>query len=374
MRDWLDECVDLAAAGEPAVRVVVIAVRGSAPRGEGAWMVVTRDGLAGSIGGGHLEWQATGIARGMLAATATAAGAEAAAPRFTRNFVLGATLGQCCGGAVELMFERVTAADAARLADWRARRAADESLCALTPLPASGGAAPGEAVGASGADPAPTLAPLDPRWSVALDASAESATVARDAGRRVLVERLVPPRPLLCLHGAGHVGAALVGVLAPLPIRIRWIDVRDAVFAPDLPPGIECIATDDPAAEALAAPPGALHVVLTHNHEIDFDIVRALLADGRFGWLGMIASKTKIARFRGRLAARGLAPEAIARLVAPIGVPGITSKLPAAIAIAVAAQLLQVIEASGRRPQAGTPAGAAGNHAPADPDRRRTAR
>ncbi|WP_085316553.1 xanthine dehydrogenase accessory protein XdhC [Derxia lacustris] len=346
MKDWLDECAALAAAGVPAVRVVVVAVRGSAPRGEGAWIVVTRDGLAGSVGGGHLEWQATAIARELL-------GADDAAPRFTRNFILGATLGQCCGGAVELMFERIVPGDAARLADWQARRAADAALCVVTPL------APGEGGGAASAGA--TLLAIDARHPLAavLDASAEAATVTRLDGARQLVERLTPPRPCVCIYGAGHVGSALVAVLAPLPLRLRWIDTREAVFAA-VPPGVACIETDSPADEALRAPPDALHIVLTHNHELDFEVVRRLLADGRFGWLGMIASRTKVARFRSRLAARGIGPEALARLVAPIGVPGIASKLPAAIAIAVAAQLLQVIEArSARQPDNHSTAGAA---------------
>jgi len=359
MNDWLDDCAALAAAGEAAVRVVVIAVRGSAPRGAGAAIVVTRERVAGSIGGGHLEWQATAIARDMLAADARMAAADADADadtaRFTRNFVLGATLGQCCGGAVELMFERIDPADAAQFADWRARRIADAALCLLTPLEA--GVRTLRSPAAIRFEPAKPVAQLaratpDQAWFAALDASPEGATVARIDDTRHLVERLVPVRPCVCIYGAGHVGAALVAVLAPLPLRLRWIDTREAIFDAAVPPGVACIETDAPADEALRAPPDALHLVLTHNHELDFDIVRCLLADGRFGWLGMIGSATKIARFRSRLAARGIGPEALARLVAPIGVPGIASKLPAAIAIAAAAQLLQVIEA--RAADAGT--------------------
>lgn len=84
---------------------------------------------------------------------------------------------------------------------------------------------------------------------------------------------------------------------------------------------------------------------MTHSHELDFEIVRALLARDDFAWAGVIGSATKAARFAHRLERRGFARERVARIACPIGVPGIEGKDPATIAVAVAAQLLQVIEA-----------------------------
>src|SRR5262249_43417852 len=74
--------------------------RGSVPREAGTRMVVTEDGLEGTIGGGHLELQAIGIARDMLASATENAGE-------LKRFPLGASLGQCCGGLVNLLFEPV---------------------------------------------------------------------------------------------------------------------------------------------------------------------------------------------------------------------------------------------------------------------------
>ena len=71
---------------------------------------------------------------------------------------------------------------------------------------------------------------------------------------------------------------------------------------------------------------------------------RKILERNDFAWLGLIGSKSKGARFRSRLARDGVAAETIARLVSPIGVEGVNSKWPAAIAVAVAAQLLQGLE------------------------------
>lgn len=101
---WDDvECARALLTRGPGVLVRVYEVQGSAPRGVGAWMVVTADATAGSIGGGHLEWQAMAHARGMLARSDS---------RLERvRWALGPSLGQCCGGVVYLSFERIGTAD-----------------------------------------------------------------------------------------------------------------------------------------------------------------------------------------------------------------------------------------------------------------------
>ena len=94
---------------QPAVLVTVQHTQGSVPREVGAWMAVFGHTAIGTIGGGHLEWDAMHQAREHLAGSA-----RAAAP-WTQRTVLGPRLGQCCGGALELHFEPVSAADAQRL-------------------------------------------------------------------------------------------------------------------------------------------------------------------------------------------------------------------------------------------------------------------
>ena len=78
--------------------VTVETTQGSAPREAGAWMVVFADDVAGSIGGGHLEFQA--IARGPAPPGRRRGRAGAC------QYALGPSLGQCCGGVVRLRFER----------------------------------------------------------------------------------------------------------------------------------------------------------------------------------------------------------------------------------------------------------------------------
>ena len=150
------------------------------------------------------------------------------------------------------------------------------------------------------------------------------------------------PRFVLQLYGAGHVGRAIVQLLEGIDCRVQWIDEREDEF-PRTPPAahVERVCVEPVQAEVATAPPGAFHLVLTHSHDLDLAITEAVLRRGDFGFLGLIGSKTKRARFLHRFEERGIAPERLARLTCPIGVPGIEGKEPEVIAVAVVAQLLQ---------------------------------
>lgn len=155
-----------------------------------------------------------------------------------------------------------------------------------------------------------------------------------------------PGRFHVCLYGAGHVGQALARVLADIDCTIDWVDVRDEAFA-SLPaeawtrsPTLRCVVSDGPVAEACAAPAGAHHVVMTHSHALDYDIVQALMTRTDTGLVGLIGSLTKRRRFEHRLLARGVPAQRVGELACPIGVAGVTGKEPMAVAVAVAAQLL----------------------------------
>jgi xanthine dehydrogenase accessory factor len=107
-------------ACEDACLVTVHATRGSVPRENGAWMAVfSADDALGSIGGGHLEFQAIAEARRRLS------GGDG---DLLVRYVLGPALGQCCGGEVHLRFERVAAVD---IDDLRQRLAQPRTPLAL---------------------------------------------------------------------------------------------------------------------------------------------------------------------------------------------------------------------------------------------------
>jgi xanthine dehydrogenase accessory factor len=154
-----------------------------------------------------------------------------------------------------------------------------------------------------------------------------------------MVEPLQRRESPLWIWGAGHVGRAIVSVLAPLPeLDITWIDTGPERFPDSIPGNVTAIPASDPALLAAHAPVCAQHLVLTYSHELDLALCHALLAHG-FSFAGLIGSKTKWARFRSRLAALGHSPGQIARITCPIGDPAL-GKHPQRIALGVAAQLL----------------------------------
>jgi xanthine dehydrogenase accessory factor len=261
MAAWLDALGAAERDNQPAVLVTVLTAKGSTPREAGAKMVVSADGLAGTIGGGNLEHQCEAAARGLLA--------DGADGPSTRDFPLGPALGQCCGGHVTVLFEV-----------------------------------------------------------------------------------LRPPKLHIGLFGAGHVGKALVKLLADLPCRVSWIDARPEALPANLPPNVASVRTAEPARAVGALPAGSLVLVMTHDHALDFEIVVAALGRPDLLAVGLIGSATKRARFVSRLARQGIDTE---RLICPIGVPGIEGKEPAVVAVSVAAQILQMQPHVSRRSVAPMP-------------------
>ena len=167
---------------------------------------------------------------------------------------------------------------------------------------------------------------------------------AADAPRlRARVARTLRP---VALFGGGHVGSALARVLAPLPFALTWIDSRDGIFPDDLPGQVDCDTSEPVQAAVPTLVAGTLVLVMSFSHAEDLDIVAACLqrqrAQGDLPYVGLIGSHSKWATFQSRLRQRGFSDEELARITCPIGVPGIAGKEPEVIAVAVAAQLLQI--------------------------------
>jgi xanthine dehydrogenase accessory factor len=348
VNEWVANAVELRARGEPFVLVTVAAVRGSSPREPGARMIVTREETLGTIGGGELEYRCARMAFERL-------GPDAPQPGFElRRFPLGSSFGQCCGGIVDIHFETVAADDA----DW---------LAQLTH-----GMASGADSGTSGGNGVVLVTPVDgdaagiarvhaadnpgnpgsPCAAAAVGGdvgAAIEAFLADDAGAAVcslggrdyLLTAVREPDFRIAVFGAGHVGSALVHVLAPLPCRVDWIDSRPLLTDISLPHNVRARVTADPAAAAARLPAGTFCLVMTHSHPLDLEICARLLPRADIPWCGLIGSRSKKRRFEKRLRALGLAPAEIARLICPIGIEGIGGKRPAEIAVATAAQLLR---------------------------------
>ena len=171
--------------------------------------------------------------------------------------------------------------------------------------------------------------------------------VRLDTTGRVIIGRRGTPVPHygpmhVVLFGAGHVGHALVRLLGMLPCVVQWVDERDELFPDEVPANVQIEATDTPAAIVDEAPPGAYFIVMTHNHALDFELTERIIRRRDFAWFGLIGSKTKRVKFERRLLERGVAEERLVEMTCPIGVAGIVDKAPSSIAVAVAAQLMQL--------------------------------
>ena len=298
---------------ERCAMVTVAAVQGSAPREAGARMVVMPDGgFRGTIGGGALEWRALADARILLA--------EDAPKARLRRQALGPGLGQCCGGSLRLLFEvfdRSMVSEATILA---AREAVGDFATSgrLMSSPEAGSA----------------------MTRTVLDAPGTSRLAVEIAPDGTVLESFARHSRPLYLFGAGHVGRGLVLALAPLPFEIVWIDPRREAFPAATPANVCCVHLPDPAAALAGTPAQAFVLVMTHSHPLDLQLVHAALELRRFAYVGLIGSATKRARFAKRLGDLGLTVDIVSRLVCPIGLAGIASKAPAAIAASVAADLL----------------------------------
>jgi xanthine dehydrogenase accessory factor len=304
MRIWTAIADVLARYGKCAM-VSIIAVKGSAPREPGARLVIAENGLfRGTIGGGALEWRAI--------AEAQAALARGGSEFFVASRVLGPDLGQCCGGQVKLLTEIFLPSDRGWIEDLaRLEERASFSTQAVL----------------GGSKITRRIVDADPEAAIALRGN-------------VLHEHFGETPRSVYIFGAGHVGRALILALAPLPFAVTWIDSRPDAFPAAVPANADVKLMPSPPAALLSAPQGALVLVMTHSHALDFDIVLAALKRQSFAHVGLIGSQTKRARFLSRLRAAGITDAAMRNFACPIGLPGIRSKHPAVIAASVAADLL----------------------------------
>ena len=246
------------------VRVRIASVQGSTPRDADTEMFVAADAIFGTIGGGQLEYRAVDRARDMI-------GTEQNENQM--DLALGPEIGQCCGGRVQLVLERLDAELRAEIVTQR--------------------------------------------------------VIARAA------------RPMVHICGAGHVGRALAGFFAQLPVQTMLIDSRADELRLCAAPVDRCL-TALPEAEIRAAPAGSAFIVLTHDHALDFLLTSEALARGDAAYVGLIGSKTKRVKFE-RFHTEQSVRVGTSRLVCPIGATGSPDKRPEVIAAFVVAEVMTAL-------------------------------
>lgn len=266
-------------------RVVVAKTAGSAPREAGTSMLVWEMGQSGTIGGGALEFTATNRARDLDVGQ-----------KVLETIPLGPSVGQCCGGSVTLVTEVF-----------------DEKT-----LPARG----------------PFARQVGPG---AHECPAPDGTFQFQGGW--LIEQETKPKREIWIYGAGHVGRAVIAILAPLPdLKIVWVDTAQDRFPTDTASNVDRLVSADPAHATKFAPSHAEHVILTYSHDMDLALCHALLSQPTKD-IGLIGSATKWAKFQRRLRHLGHTGTDIARITCPIGDPSL-GKHPQEIAIGVAMGML----------------------------------
>jgi len=356
MTGWIAQLTQALAGENRVVMVTVAQARGSTPRESGTVMFVGARTFTGTIGGGHLEFEALRIARHALTKESTRKPEDMPLPAWMVRFPLAARLGQCCGGVATLAFAMVDR----RSRDWVDAAIACERegapFALVTPL--WDGAPSGDAAnapllvtvddlrGSLGSAALDSFAIGVARKSLASKASGAALIAARNPERVTLLMHVTHPDPFTVLvFGNGHVGHALIQVLRAVPVQVRWIDSRENDFPREVSANVEVVASDAPETELADAPRGAFVVIVTHSHALDFLLIEAALKRDDWRYMGLIGSKAKRAQFEKRLSARGVAQRRWARIVCPIGAGiGIHSKEPGAIAVAIAAELLAVRE------------------------------
>jgi len=349
MAEWLVALRERVVRDGRAVLVTVAHTTGSTPREAGTTMVISASAAVGTIGGGHLEFEALRIARDAL-------GSAAPLGAWIVRFPLAASLGQCCGGVATLAFNVVRRGEDGWLDAALACRRTHTPFALVSRIGSHAAAllvSADNVAGSLGTPMADSAAIALARQRVADGTVGAMLVPAAAAAGATLLLHVVRPRGFCILvFGNGHVGRALAQILGTLDASVRWIDAREHDFPAQVAANITTVITDDPVAELDAAPRGAWVLILTHSHALDFELTHAALRRDDWSYLGLIGSRSKRNQFEKRLATRGVSPESLARIVCPIGAQpaiAIRSKEPGAIAVAVAAELLALREALAAR-------------------------
>ena len=306
---WYEGLARYQQQGIAHVLATVVAVNGSAPRALQAKMIVTQDSIVDTLGGGGLEHDVVNTARQLLNGEMAATVSKEVKPKVAE-----------------------TDSESASVPSKAVRR--DAVYTKHYPL---------------------------------------GAKLAQCCGGSVTVMfecfNVTPPMSVL-VFGAGHVASALMTILAELPCQVDWVDSRPEMFKRylvdesttnpstlyNLPAHIRPHIDDEPVdfVRPFIEQGGQRFIlVMTHDHSVDFELVRAALdtisdmsaphdkcSNISAPYIGCIASATKAKRFKDRLMQRGYSEQLVNQLVMPIGLQ-IGGKEPMAVAVSIVAQLLQ---------------------------------
>lgn len=345
MKELLPELDGWRQGGASAARAVVVRTFGSAPRPEGATMLVSSDGrLAGSVSGGCVEGAA------FEEVERARAEGKSRVIRYGISDEQAWDVGLACGGTIDVLVQPSLPADV-ELAARELGRAVITPLPADAPGPEFGPATPGE-----GAAPEPALT-LD-AGSASLHgttgdraADAELAKLAADAllrgtSRTVQVKdrsyfiEAFAQKPRLVIVGAVQVAIALVALARTMGYETVVVDGRPAFASAERFPDVDrlVVGWPDEVADEIGLGPDDAVAILSHDVKFDEPAIVAALARG-CRYVGAVGSRKTQSDRRARLKEAGLTDAQLDLLRGPIGLD-LGGREPAETALAIMAEVV----------------------------------
>lgn len=360
MQELLDSLDAWRAEHAGVGRAVVVRTFGSAPRPEGAVLLVTDDGrLAGSVSGGCVEGAA---AEEIRAARSSGRGRVV---RYGISDEQAWDVGLACGGTIDVLISPQVP-EVAITAARETREGRGDGRAIVTPLPPDspppdfGAHTPGD-----GAAPAqPLVVHDDGRLEGTLgDAASDAELVAAAtealakgvsrtvgiAGRQLFIEAY-PVRPRLVVVGAVEVARTLVRLARELGYETVVVDGRAAFATEARFPDVDrlIVGWPDEVADEIGLGPADAVAVLTHDVKFDEPaIVEALRRGCRY--VGAVGSRKTQSDRRSRLRDAGVEDAQLDRLRGPIGLD-LGGRLPAETALAIMAEIVAERRAGSGQP------------------------
>ncbi|WP_416679387.1 XdhC family protein [Candidatus Pseudothioglobus sp. Uisw_016] len=352
MNSWLKPVKTASALNNGFVLLTIISTKGSTPCSNGDKIVFSgAESVFGSIGGGNLEFKALSFAEELLSLNSNGT--------YLKKYPLGASLGQCCGGYVNVMFESFIQSDATN--SWIETVSNllqdNEDFIVATIVDSNseiefsskkfvyldGNLSPNiddKKISSLITKSAKDLLLLSDRPTI-VKFENQSGALTEVCFEKVLTSEVQP----VVVFGAGHISRALMPILINLPIKIYWVDDRAEQF--DKYQGDTSqidIICDDFIQSIPDLPDSSYCLVITYSHQIDFEICEKMIIQNNFSYLGMIGSEIKGKKFRDRFHQKNYSEEVINKFICPIGDKQKFLKSPAAIAVTIAMDLINFIE------------------------------
>ena len=173
-----------------------------------------------------------------------------------------------------------------------------------------------------------------------------AADLAQSCGgtAQIMFEYLNTDLPGVVVFGAGHVSHSLCVIMKELPCHLLVVDSRKEWLDSLTQQGISTLLHNNPGEVLDMIAADSYLVIMTHDHNLDYEITRAALERNCFSFVGLIGSVSKKQHFERRLKDELPAAGLLSQLTCPIGHPDIQGKFPMQVAVSVSAQLIALFE------------------------------